>query len=301
MRVAVSGASGFVGSALSAALRERGLSVTRLVRSAEEHEQSPQNTLLWEPLGQGLQQPQALNGYDCFFHLAGRSIASRRWTKAEKARIRSSRVDATQILSRQLAELSEPPRVVVSASAIGIYGDRGHEEIDEASPVADGFLAEVAYEWEQACLPLVDAGCRVAHPRLGVVLGKDAGALRAMLPVFKLGLGGRIGSGKQYFSWISLTDCVRALMWFFEQPGASGVYNLVSPQPVRNLEFAESLAKSMSRPAWIPVPAFAVRALLGSEMADGLLLNSQRVVPRRLLGQGFQFENADLSGVFANL
>lgn len=302
MKVAISGASGFVGTELTDQLAQRDVRAIRLVRSPEASEQTPGETVLWDPTGDGLANPELLEDLDVFFHLAGRSIASRRWNSAEKQRIRSSRVDATKILASQLASLEVPPRVMVSASAIGIYGPHGDAEIDESTAPANDFLAEVAQSWEAACEPLRRLPqTRVVHPRLGVVLGPGGGALRLMLPLFRCGLGGRVGSGSQYFSWVSLRDCVRALLWMADESSAAGVYNVVAPTPLRNAQYAKQLAAHVGRPLLLPAPALAVKLALGEEMANALVLNSQRVCPRRLLDAGFVFEDATLDAFFSSL
>jgi uncharacterized protein (TIGR01777 family) len=226
--------------------------------------------------------------------LAGRSIASGRWTLAEKQRISSSRVEATRRLVDQVCQLKSPPGVFICASAIGIYGDQGQKLLDESSPPAHDFLAEVARQWEDACQPLVDVGVRVVHPRFGIVLSSRGGALAKTVPIFRWYLGGRMGSGHQYWSWIGLHDCVRALLWLIGNPNAHGAYNLVSPQPVTNAEFASTLARTLHVPAVVPAPAWALRLVAG-EMADALLLCSSRVHPARLIDQGFAFEQPELA------
>lgn len=295
MRIAVSGASGLVGSALCTSLRHGGHQIVRLVRSIAADSKSTESSdeqVEWVPES-GLVAPEKLNGCDAFVHLAGRSIASARWTEQEKALIRSSRVEATQHLSRQIASLVDPPRVVVSCSASGFYGDGADEVFVEGSSAGTGFLADVARDWEAACDPLRESGIRVIHPRLGIVLTRLGGALQKMLPIFRLGVGGRLGNGEQYWSWISLDDCVKALTWLLHNDMAVGPYNLVSPHALTNRQFTAKLAKQLRRPAVLPAPAFALRLAMG-EMADALLLSSCRVQPARLVQHGFEFSHPTL-------
>ncbi len=233
-----------------------------------------------------------MESVDAIVHLAGRSIASSRWTDAEKKRIRDSRVAATRRLVQQLVELNRPPAVFMGASAIGIYGDTGDKIVEEDHPSNDDFLASVARDWEEAVDPL-RSQARVAHARLGIVLSSRGGALAKVLPLFRWMFGGRLGAGTQYWSWIALEDCVRAIVWMLENETASGPYNVVAPQPVTNAEFTRQLAKAVHRPVGLPVPKFALRIAMG-EMADALLLCSCRVRPSRLLASGFQFNHSTL-------
>lgn len=311
LRVAVSGSSGLIGGALCRHLASQGYEVVRLVRPgsqpAAEHpteEAAPgpatnasavqvakphtPSTLEWDP-NQGLTEPDHWNQIDCVVHLAGHSIAAGRWTAAEKQRIRDSRVAATRRLVAQLLTVHHPPRVMISASAVGIYGDRGRDLVDERDPPASEFLANVASDWEEACQPLAQAGIRVAHPRFGIVLSPEGGALGKVLPLFRWYAAGRLGSGDQYWSWIALPDCIRGLQWLIETPDASGPYNLVAPQPVTNAHFTRAVAEAVGVKAPLPVPAWALRLGLG-EMADALLLCSCRVMPRRLTQAGFTFD-----------
>lgn len=295
-RVAVSGASGFVGSRLVPALQARGYEVLRLVRKSEPLQA---NELLWNP-ETGLAQPGQLNGLEAVIHLAGRSIASARWSQAEKNRIYDSRVRATKQLVKQLLNLERCPPVFIGASAVGIYGECGEEVVDEMRPAGNDFLAEVARDWEAATRPLVDAGIRVAHARLGIVLDVREGALAKMLPLFRWGLGGRLGSGRQYWSWISIDDVVEGLCWLLENSHASGAYNFVSPQPVTNATFTAQVANAIGRPAVCPAPKFALRLALG-EMADALLLTSCRAVPKKLEAEGFAIKHPDLTDYLAKI
>lgn len=296
MKIAVSGASGFVGAALLPALELRGHEVRPIVRARSDS--SPDsNAVLWDPLS-GLIDPDALNGFDALIHLAGKSIASGRWTAKVKREIQDSRVRATQIMMAQVAQLQAPPKTIVSASAVGLYGNAGDQILDESSSPGQDFLAEVAVGWESACDPVRSLGLRVVHPRLGIVLGEHGGALQKMLPLFRYGLGGKLGSGSQYWSWISLVDCVSALVWMVETETATGPYNLVSPEPLTNAEFTKTLATHLHRPAFVTAPAFGLRLAMG-EMADALLLASCRAVPKRLLEQGFMHQHATLAEYLA--
>ncbi len=230
---------------------------------------------------------------DAIIHLAGRSIAAARWSTDEKERIRTSRVAATRILVDQICELARPPAVFIGASATGIYGDRGSAPVDEQQPSGDDFLAHVARDWEQACEPLRHRQIRLAHARLGIVMDRSGGALAKVLPLFRWMLGGQLGSGRQYWSWIALHDCVRVLEWLLTTPTALGAYNTVAPQPVTNREFTTALARAVGKPAIWPVPKFGLRLAMG-EMADALLLTSCRAVPRRLEQAGFTFDYPEL-------
>jgi uncharacterized protein (TIGR01777 family) len=236
----------------------------------------------------------ALTGVQAAVHLAGESIAGARWSADTKRRIRDSRVLGTRLLAESLARLSPRPRVLVSASAVGIYGDRGDELLDEGSPTGSGFLAEVGKEWEAATAPAADAGIRVVHLRFGIVLAREGGALPRMVRPFRLGAGGPIGNGRQWMSWIALADAVGAVLEVLGNQGASGPVNAVAPQPLRNADFAAGLGAALHRPALIPAPAFALRLLFG-EMADAALLASQRVKPARLGALGFRFRYPTLA------
>jgi uncharacterized protein len=285
MRVLVSGASGFVGSAICRRLRERGDTVERLVRGAADG-------VLWDPTT-GRFDPAAAEGADAVVHLAGESVFSGRWNEKRKAAIRDSRVTGTRLLAEGLARLERPPRVIACASATGFYGDGGDAEQNEASPVGRGFLAEVCRDWESACAPAAERGIRVANLRIGLVLSTEGGALGKILPVFRLGLGGRVGDGRQWMSWITLGDLVRVVEWVLFDDALAGAVNAVAPHPVRNDEFTHALARVLRRPAVLPVPAIVLRLALG-EMADELLLSGTRAVPKRLSERGFRFEHAQI-------
>jgi uncharacterized protein (TIGR01777 family) len=288
MNILVTGASGLIGTALGPSLTSRGHEVTRLVRG-----QSPSEgkSARWDPMA-GSIDASALAGVDAVVHLAGENIAER-WTAAKKARIRDSRVKGTQLLCETLTRLPSPPKVLVSASAIGYYGDRGEETLTDDSPPGRGFLPEVCRAWEAAAEPARQQGIRVVHLRLGVVLSAAGGALAKMLPPFRLGLGGVLGSGRQYMSWIALDDVVGAIQHAIVTDALQGPTNAVAPNAVTNQEFTKTLGKVLGRPTAIPLPAFGARLMFG-EMADELLLASARVQPTKLLASGYQFRYPEL-------
>jgi uncharacterized protein len=294
MSVLVSGASGLIGSALSAALAGGGHSVRRLVRSepGSEHEYR------WDPSG-GWLDPAALERLDAVVHLAGETVAGR-WTSAKKERIRESRVRGTELLSSALAALERPPSVFVCASAIGYYGDRGDEPLTEESASGDGFLAAVVRDWERASRAAEDAGIRVVRIRSGIVLSPRGGALRTMLRPFRLGLGGRLGSGRQYMSWIAIDDEVTAIHEALTNPGLSGPVNLVAPHPVTNAEFTRTLGRVLRRPAVLPVPRLALRLMFGEFAREGLLAG-QRVLSARLSASGYDFRHPRLEQALRHL
>lgn len=296
MKILISGASGLIGSTLARSSTESGHEVIRLVRSPPGPGQA---AIAWDPAAEQL-DAAALEGFDAVVHLAGENIAGGRWTRGKKERIRDSRVRGTRLLSRTLARLSSPPGVFASASAIGYYGDRGDKELDEASPAGSGFLAEVCRDWEAATRPAAEAGIRVARLRLGVVLAAGGGALAGMLPPFRWGLGGRLGSGRQYMSWITLDDVTGAIDHVVHSHALEGPINLVAPQPVTNRQFTATLGRVLHRPTLLPAPALVLRLMLG-EMADALLLASARVVPRRLLDSGYRFHDPELPGALRRM
>lgn len=293
MRVLVSGATGFVGSALCAALRGRGDEVHALTRRAR----GP-GTIAWDPTAPWRDR-QPLEGFDAVVHLAGESIMGR-WTAAKRARIRDSRVSGTSYLCHALAQTESPPATLVCASATGIYGDRGDETLTEASAPGRGFLAEVAVAWEEATAPAVEAGVRVANARLGIVLARHGGALKAMLPPFRLGLGGPLGDGAQFWSWIALDDVVSALLRMVDDAQLRGPVNVTAPDPQRNADFTRVLAGALGRPALFRVPAFAARLAMGRS-ADELVLASARVLPKRLQDAGFAFVHPTLESALRAL
>jgi uncharacterized protein (TIGR01777 family) len=286
---AVSGASGLIGSALAAALVSEGHTVRRLVR----HEAaSGSDEIFFDPTG-GRIEAEKLEGLDALIHLAGENVAAGRWTAARKGRIRRSRLLGTRLIAETLAALDTPPPLLLNASAIGFYGDRGDELLDESSAAGDGFLASLCREWEEAAEPAREAGIRVVKLRIGVVLSCEGGALKKMLPPFRLGLGGRLGDGRQYVSWIALRDLVRAIIFILGRSDLGGIVNGVAPAPVRNSELTAVLARLLGRPALLPAPAALLRLALG-EMAGGMILASGRVMPNKLLNGGFSFEYPDI-------
>jgi uncharacterized protein (TIGR01777 family) len=288
LRVAVTGASGLVGSSLCAFLVSGGHELWRLVRG----EPAADREIPWDPL-RGALEAEALEGLDALIHLAGENVAAGRWTPERKRAIRESRVKGTRLLAETLAGLERPPRVLVSASAIGYYGDRGDESLEESSSRGEGFLAEVAREWEEATGAAARAGIRVVQLRIGVVLAAEGGALKRMLLPFRLGLGGPLGRGKQWMSWIALDDLIGTVHHALLDESLYGPVNAVSPNPVTNAAFTRELGRALRRPAFLPVPPFLLRLALG-EMGEALLLSSARVLPRRLQEADFSFLTPDL-------
>jgi len=293
MKILVTGASGTVGSALVPFLTSNGHSATRLVRS----EPKP-GEVRWDPRA-GQIDKASLEGHDAVVHLAGESIAGR-WTATKKKNIRHSRIQGTRLLSETLASLTQPPKVLVCASALGYYGDRGEEKLREDSGAGSGFLAQVCQEWEAAAEPARQKGIRVVHLRIGIVLSAGGGALTQMLLPFKLGVGGKIGSGKQYWSWIAVDDVAGAFHHALTTESLQDPVNTVAPHPVTNLEFTKTLGRVLGRLTIFPMPAFAARLALG-EMADGLLLSSARLEPARLIASGYTFRYPQLEGALRHL
>lgn len=283
--VAISGASGMIGGALAASLAGEGLAVLRLVR-----ERSPAGAgVFWDPAA-GTIDAASLEGVDAVVHLAGAPIAER-WTAAHKQRIRESRVLGTRLLASSLAKLRKVPAVMVSGSAIGIYGSRrGDELLNEGSSTGGDFLADVSREWEAAAEPAATAGTRVVHTRTGLVLSPTGGVLGKLLLPFRMGAGGRIGTGRQWFSWIALDDAVQGLTYMMREMSMRGPVNLVAPNPVTNAEFTEAVGRVLGRPTLATVPAIAIRLALG-EMGENTVLASQRVMPQRLLEAGYRFRH----------
>ena len=288
MRILISGASGLIGRALTERLRSAGDSVQTLVRRTPEE---AEGEIGWDP-DAGVLDASRLDGLDAVVHLAGRPISSR-WTEETKAAIRDSRVRGTKLLAEVVAQLPRRPKVFMSSSAIGFYGPRGDESLDETSAPGTGFLADICREWEAAAAPARDAGIRTVHLRTGLVLSRAGGMLAQVLLPFKMGAGGVVGTGRQWLSWISLADATAAIQHTIATAELSGPVNLTAPEPVSNAEFVRTLGKLLSRPTLIPLPAFAVKVLFG-EMGDELLLSGQRVLPKKLLASGFQFAHSDL-------
>ena len=284
-RILVSGSSGLVGSALIRSLTGAGSRIARLSRPATVQGTSDEERIPWNP-GQPI-SPDAVSGFDAVVHLAGESIVGR-WTTSKKARIRDSRIPATTNLARALAQTKAKPQIFLSASAIGYYGNRGDEVLTEESCSGTGFAADLAREWELASGPAAQAGIRTVQMRIGVVMATAGGALPKMLPAFKLGVGGKLGDGRQWMSWIDLQDVIGAIQHILRSDLLHGPVNLVAPKPVTNEEFSRTLGSVLSRPAMFPMPAFAARLAFG-EMADELLLASQRVEPTRLISSGYPF------------
>ncbi|OGR93544.1 MAG: TIGR01777 family protein [Elusimicrobia bacterium RIFCSPLOWO2_01_FULL_59_12] len=292
MKILMSGSTGLVGSALVPYLANKSHSVTRLVRKG-------QSGISWNP-DAGSIDTAALEGFDAVIHLAGESIASGRWTAAKKQRIRDSRVRGTHQLAEVLTALKLPPRTLLCASAIGFYGDRGEEILREENPAGTGFLAEVCRAWEAAAATAALKGIRVVYLRFGVILSPAGGALAKMLVPFKLGVGGKIGPGNQYMSWIAIDDVLGAVLHALSNPVLKGPVNVVAPDPVTNLAFTKTLGRVLWRPTIVPLPAFAARLAFG-EMADELLLASQRVEPRMLHKSGYAFRYPELEGALRHL
>ncbi len=294
LRVVVSGASGLVGSALVPYLTAGGHSVLRLVRG-----RPGAGELGWDP-ATGPLQVESWPDFDAVVHLAGEGIAARRWSQAQRERIRESRVGATRALALWLARAGRAPRVFVQASAVGVYGDRGDETLTEASAPGSGFLAQVGQDWEAAAAPLADAGSRVVALRLGAVLSPRGGALAKLLPPFSLGLGGRIGSGRQHMGWVALDDALDIVLRALQDERLRGPVNAVAPEAVTNAALAATLGRVLRRPAFLPLPGWAARLLVGP-MAREVLLASQRAVPARLLALGHTFRFRELESALRHL
>ncbi len=294
MKVVVSGASGMIGSALLPELEGAGHEVIPLTRS----EPAPEGSLSWDPSADKL-DASSLEGVDAAVHLAGENIMGR-WTPEKKARIRDSRVQGTQLLARTLATLREKPKVMVCASAVGYYGDRGDEVLREDSSMGYGFLPQVVREWERAADAARTASVRVVNLRFGVILSPEGGALGTTLPIFKLGGGGRVGSGKQWWSWVAIDDVVGSILHALEADSLSGPVNLGSPNPLTNVRYTKVLGKVLGRPTIFPTPASAARVMLG-QVADELLLASARMEPAKLKEAGYEFRYPELEGALRHL
>lgn len=289
MKILISGSSGLIGSKLIPFLQEKGHTITRIVREKNDLEN---DTVFWDAATKS-GNPADLEGFDAVINLSGENVASGRWNEAKKKAIRSSRVETTWSLCHALSERMMPPKVIISASAIGYYGNRGDILLTEESHAGNGFLAEVCEEWEAATESAVARGIRTVIPRISTVLSLEGGALAKMIKPFKLGLGGRLGSGKQYMSWIVLEDLIRLFEKLITDDNFSGPVNAASPHPVTNDEFTKGLAKAVHRSAILPVPEFVLKLALG-EMAEELLLSSTRVYPKKALDEGFDFLYPDL-------
>ncbi|MBI2796741.1 MAG: TIGR01777 family protein [Gemmatimonadetes bacterium] len=290
LTVAITGATGMLGSALASHLASGGHAVRRIGRAAPA---PGSGDIQWDPV-RGLLDPRALEGVDAVVHLAGASVADR-WTAAHRRAIVESRVRGTALLARTLAQLDRRPRVLASGSAIGIYGERGSDELDETAPVGRTWLAEVAAQWELAADPARAAGIRVVHPRTGIVLAAAGGVLGRLLPIFRAGGGGKVGSGAHWVSWIALDDVVRGLEWMLQRDDVAGPVNLTAPAPVTNAEFTKVLGEVLRRPAVATVPAFALKLVFGEAMTREVLMGSQRALPRVLRAKGFVFRHATLA------
>jgi len=288
MKIIISGASGLVGSALVPDLTNNGHDVVRLVRAPR---QPSRGEAIWDPANGDL-DPSVLEGADVVINLNGRSIGQGRWNARVKDELRSSRIDATTTITAAIARCEKPPSLLINASAVGYYGDRGDEVLDEDSAPGTGFLADLSRDWEQAALAAQSNGTRVVLLRFGIIVA-DGGALEKMLLPFKLGLGGPMGSGRQFWPWVAMADVLGVIRFAMENPGLSGPVNVVSPQETRCSDFTRSLGSALRRPAVLPMPAFAARLALG-EMGDALLLASQRARPRALEEAGYAFETPDL-------
>jgi len=290
MYILIVGASGFIGRHLTQYLRSVGHTVSPLLREKG----------VWEP-AEGVLDVSALTGFDAIINLAGEPITNGRWSAEKKKKIISSRVDATRLLAREIQQLKVPPRLFLCASATGYYGSRGDEELTEESSAGTGFLAEVCQKWEAAAQMAARTGVRVIRLRTGAVIGQDGGVLAKMRPIFQWGLGGKIGDGQQWMSWIAMEDLVRLVQFLLSHEEIKGAVNAVAPQPIRNKEFTRLLASALHRPAFCTVPAWALRCLLG-EMADEVLLSSVRAYPAKALALGFEFYTSNFlqRGVYGN-
>jgi uncharacterized protein len=294
MKVAITGASGLVGSALIPVLKSMGAQITRMVRAKPKA-----GELEWHP-NQDEVSAGLLEGFTTFINLAGENIAGGRWTDDQKRKIHDSRIHGTHLLSEAIARLSQKPLVFICASATGIYGDRDDETLDEQSDSGGGFLAGVCREWEKATEPASKAGVRVVHLRFGPILAREGGMLAKLLTPFKMGMGGKVGSGRQYISWIAIEDAIQAIKLAIEDVSIHGALNIVSPNPVTNEEFTKTLGHVLNRPTALAMPAFAARLAFG-EMADEMLLASQKVLPKKLIKAGFVFKYPELEPTLKHL
>ncbi len=296
MRILVSGSHGLIGRAVVTALTQAGHDTIALTRAKEPASIS---SPVWEPI-RNKSWESDIGTIDAVVHLAGENLGARRWTPDVKRRLRDSRTVGTEQLCRQLASLKSPPKVLVSASAVGYYGDRGDMVLTESAMCGEGFLSELCREWEAACKPAAKAGIRTVYLRFGMVLSRSGGALAKLLPMFKIGLGGRLGSGRQWMSWIAIDDLVAAVLFSVTDSRLQGPVNIVSPNPVTNREFTSTMGKILRRPTIFSAPAWALRIGLG-EMADEMLLASTRVEPKKLLENGYQFRYPDLESALRHV
>lgn len=297
-KVLLTGASGMIGSALYEFLSNQSIAVLRLVRGEASSEDG---RVHWEPMKLRLPElPDTFLPLDATIHLSGANVAGRRWSSSYRRELIDSRVRSTENLCRLFSQMEQPPEVLVCASAIGIYGDRGNEVLTEQSTTGEGFLADLCREWEAASEAATKLGIRVVHLRFGVVLGKEGGVLAKLVPVFKAGVGGKLGSGRQWMSWVALPDVVRAILFAVERPDVRGAFNVVSPNPVTNSEFTRSLGGVLHRPAVFPVPPFALKLVFG-QMAEETMLASNRVLPERLSAAGFKFEYEEIEAALRSM
>jgi len=294
MKIVISGASGLIGTQLVTSLKSSGHEVVQLVRRTAAAGQ-----IMWDPKS-GKLDPASLEGCDAVIHLSGAGIGDKRWSDAYRKEILDSRTQTTALLATTIASLQRKPSVFLSGSAIGIYGARGDEQLTETSAHGTGFLADVCEQWEAAAKPAIDAGVRTVFLRTGIVLSPKGGALKKLLPLFRLGIGGKFGDGKQWQSWISMDDEVGSIMHLLTA-NVSGAVNLTAPQPVTNAEFTKVLARVVKRPAIVPVPTFAPKILLGGELADALLFTGQRVMPQALAASGYVFKHSTLESALRSL
>jgi uncharacterized protein len=294
MKIVISGASGLIGTQLVATLKSSGHEVVQLVRRSAAAGQ-----IMWDPKS-GKLDPVSLEGCDAVIHLSGAGIGDKRWSDAYRKEILDSRTATTLLLANTIASLQRKPSVFLSGSAIGIYGARGDEQLTETSAHGTGFLADVCKQWEAAAKPAIDAGVRTVFLRTGIVLSPKGGALKKLLPLFRLGVGGKFGNGKQWQSWISMDDEVASIIHLLTA-NVSGAVNLTAPQPVTNAEFTKVLARVVKRPAIVPVPTFAPKILLGGELADALLFTGQRVMPQALTASGYVFKHSTLESALRSL
>ena len=294
MKIVISGASGLIGTQLVTTLKSSGHEVVQLVRRSAAAGQ-----IMWDPKS-GRLDPASLEGCDAVIHLSGAGIGDKRWSDAYRKEILDSRTATTSLLANTIASLQRKPSVFLSGSAIGIYGARGDEQLTETSEHGTGFLADVCEQWEAAAKPAIDAGVRTVFLRTGIVLSPKGGALKKLLPLFRLGVGGKFGNGKQWQSWISMDDEVASIIHLLTA-NVSGAVNLTAPQPVTNAEFTKVLARVVKRPAIVPVPTFAPKILLGGELADALLFTGQRVMPQALTASGYVFKHSTLESALRSL